>query len=102
VYDLAEGARIAKTLGDRKAVILANHGHLTVGTSVDEAVWWFVTMERSCQVQLMVEAAGGGRLIPDDVARHTWGQIGSHIAGWLSFQSLYDWIVATEPDVLDD
>jgi ribulose-5-phosphate 4-epimerase/fuculose-1-phosphate aldolase len=102
VYDTAEGARIAKTLGDRKAVILANHGVLTVGTSVDEAVWWFVTMERSCQVQLMVEAAGGGRLIPDDVARHTYGQIGSHIAGWLSFQSLYDWIVATEPDVLED
>ncbi len=101
VYDLAEGARIAKSLGQGKAVILANHGVVTVGTSVDEAVWWFVTMERTCQVQLMVEAAGGGRPIPDDVALLTRGQVGSHIAGWLSFQSLYDWIVATEPDVLD-
>jgi ribulose-5-phosphate 4-epimerase/fuculose-1-phosphate aldolase len=102
VYDLDEGARIAKCLGEKKAVILTNHGMVTVGTSVDEAVWWFVTLERSCQVQLAVEAAGGGRPIPDDVARLTRGQVGSHVAGWLSFQSLYDWIVATEPDVLDD
>jgi len=100
VVDLAEGARIAKVLGDSKAVILANHGNVTVGTSVDEAVWWFVTMERTCQVQLMVEGAGGGRPIPDDVARFTREQIGNPLVGWLSFQSLYEWIVATETDVL--
>src|SRR4029450_7079189 len=38
VLDLEEGKRIAEALGDTKAVILANHGLLTVGTtSVDEA-----------------------------------------------------------------
>src|SRR5438876_8836828 len=46
VYETAEGERIAKTLGDKKAVILRNHGLLTVGHTVDEAVWWFITMER--------------------------------------------------------
>ena len=59
VLDLEEGKRIAHALGDSKAVILRNHGLLTVGHSVDEAAWWFITMERSCQAQLL--AVGGGR-----------------------------------------
>src|ERR1043165_3765016 len=47
VLDVEEGKRIAHSLGDRKAVILRNHGLLTVGRSVDEAAWWFITMDRS-------------------------------------------------------
>ena len=39
-------------------MILRNHGLLTVGHSVEEAAWWFITMERSCQAQLLAEAAG--------------------------------------------
>ena len=63
VVDLEEGKRIAHALGDNKAAILRNHGLLTVGHSVDEAAWWFITMERSCQAQLMAEAAGTPVLI---------------------------------------
>src|SRR3954469_7620851 len=63
VLDLEEGKRIGHALGDHKAVILRNHGLLTVGHSVDEAVWWFITMERSCQAQLLAEAAGTPVLI---------------------------------------
>src|SRR5256886_6625652 len=58
VLDPDEGKRIAAALGDTKAVILRNHGLLTVGHSVDAAVWTFITMERSCQAQLLAEAAG--------------------------------------------
>src|SRR5437588_5244257 len=58
VLDLEEAKRIAHALADAKAVILRNHGLLTVGQTVDEAAFWFITMERSCQVQLMAEAAG--------------------------------------------
>ena len=61
VTDLEEGKRIAAALGDTKAVILRNHGLLTVGDTVDAAAWWFITMERSCQVQLLAKAAGRGR-----------------------------------------
>ena len=43
VIDLEEGKRIAHALGEAKAVILRNHGLLTVGHSVDEAVYWFTT-----------------------------------------------------------
>jgi ribulose-5-phosphate 4-epimerase/fuculose-1-phosphate aldolase len=101
VLDIEEGKRIAHALGEAKAVVLRNHGLLTVGHSVDEAAWWFVTMERSCQAQLIAEAAGRPQPIPDDTARLTAGQVGSHIAGWFSFQPLYDRIVREQPDLLD-
>jgi ribulose-5-phosphate 4-epimerase/fuculose-1-phosphate aldolase len=95
-----EGARIAETLGGRKAVILQNHGLLTVGKSVDEAAWWFITMERSCDAQLRAEAAGTPRCIPDEIARHTRNQIGTSPIGWLSFQPLWERISRAEPDLL--
>lgn len=101
VLDVEEGKRIAHALGDAKAVILRNHGLLTVGGSVDAAVWWFVAMDRSCHAQLLAEAAGTPVHIDPDQARLTRSQVGADIAGWLSFQPLYDRIVAAEPDLLD-
>ena len=101
VYDLEEGKRIAHALGDSKAVILRNHGLLTVGRSVDEAAWWFLTMERSCQAQLLAEAAGTPVLIDDETAAATMQQIGSNLAGWFSFQPIYERIVREQPDLLD-
>ncbi|MCP5129759.1 MAG: class II aldolase/adducin family protein [Pseudomonadales bacterium] len=101
VLDNSEGVRIAAALGDSKAAILQNHGLLTVGQSVDEAAWWFVTMERSCQAQLLAEAAGKPVIIADKHALQTRETVGSHLAGWFSFQPLYDVIVAEQPDLLD-
>jgi ribulose-5-phosphate 4-epimerase/fuculose-1-phosphate aldolase len=102
VFDLEEGKRIAHALGSRKAAILANHGLLTVGHTVDEAAWWFVTMERTCQAQLLAEAAGTPVPIRPDVAEKTAGQTGGHRTGWMQFQPLYDHIVDEEPDLLDE
>ena len=103
VLDLEEGKRLAHALGDNKAVILSNHGLLTVGqTSVDEAAWWFITMERTCQAQLLAEAAGTPVLIDLDQAKKTAGQVGPSMAGWRAFQPLYEWIVSVQPDLLDE
>jgi ribulose-5-phosphate 4-epimerase/fuculose-1-phosphate aldolase len=101
VIDTEEGKRISAALGDYKAVILRNHGLLTVGETVDEAVWWFITMERSCQAQLLAEAAGTPVLIDKEVAELTRSQVGAHFSGWLSFQPLYQRIVREQPDLLD-
>ena len=101
VVSMTEGERLADALGDKKAIMLKNHGHLTVGESVDEALWWYVTLERSCQVQLMAEAAGTPSPIPDEMAKHTAGQVGSTLAGWFSAQPLFDVILAEQPDLLD-
>jgi ribulose-5-phosphate 4-epimerase/fuculose-1-phosphate aldolase len=102
VLDLEEGKRIAHALGDKKAAILANHGLLTVGQTVDEAAWWFITMERTCQAQLLAESAGTPVPIPKDQAEKTARQVGQRGAGWFSFQPLYDWIVALQPDLLEE
>ncbi len=101
VLDTDEGKRIAVALAEHKAVILRNHGLLTVGRSVDEAVFWFISMDRSCHAQLLAEAAGTPVHIPADMAALTASQVGSHRAGWFGFQPLYDMIVAEEPDLLE-
>lgn len=102
VLDPEEGKRIAHALGERKAAILSNHGLLTVGRTVDEAAWWFITMERSCQAQLLAEAAGTPVKIDPEVAAKTRAQTGGHRTGWRQFQPLYDWIVTVQPDLLDE
>jgi ribulose-5-phosphate 4-epimerase/fuculose-1-phosphate aldolase len=103
VLDTEEGKRIAAALGEHKAVILSNHGLLTVGqTSVDEAAWWFITMERSCQAQLLAESAGTPVLIDPEHAETTAAQVGDKGAGWRAFQPLYDWIVEKQPELLDE
>ena len=101
VVDVEEGKRIAAALGEHKAVILRNHGLLTVGHSVDEAAFWFITMERTCQAQLLAEAAGTPVKIDPENAALTATQVGGHYAGWLSFQPLYEKIVREQPDLLD-
>ncbi len=104
--ELDEGVRIAQALGDRKAAILANHGLITVGRTVDEAVWWFITMERSCQVQILASSAAAQlgtapKAIGEASARQSFGIVGTPFAGWFQFQPLYARIVKEQPDLLD-
>lgn len=101
VLDAEEGRRIGAALGQNKACILQNHGLLTVGSCVDSAVWWFITMERTCQAQLMAEAAGTPKLIRPEIAQLTYDTIGTEQSGWFSFQPLHSVIVAEQPDMYD-
>jgi ribulose-5-phosphate 4-epimerase/fuculose-1-phosphate aldolase len=100
VFDPAEGRRIAETLGDGKAVILANHGHLTVGQTIDAAIWWFVTMERSFQSELAARAAGDPVALDDETARTTAGVVGREDVGWFAFQSIWERIIDEQPDLV--
>ena len=101
VYETSEGDRIAQSLGARKAVILRNHGLLTVGRTVDEAVWWFITMDRSCHAQLLAEAAGEPVPIAHEHALVARSQIGNPMAGWFQFQPLWQKIAREEPDLFE-
>ena len=101
VYETSEGERIAKALGGHKAIILRNHGLLTVGHTVDEAAWWFITMDRSCHAQLLAEAVGTPVKIDPVQAEATKQQIGTHTVGWFQFQPLWDLITREEPDLLE-
>jgi ribulose-5-phosphate 4-epimerase/fuculose-1-phosphate aldolase len=101
VNDVEEGRRIGLALGAHKAVILQNHGLLTVGQSVAEAAWYFLTMERSCQAQLLAMAAGTPKLIDDETARTVRGQISGALPGWFQFRPLWDQIIQDEPGLFD-
>lgn len=99
--DVSEGDQIAQTLGQRKAVICRNHAHFTVGRSVDEAVFWFLRMDRAFEQFLLASAAGKPIEIDSDTAELAARQIGSHRAGWFAIQPLMDKVLAEQPDVCE-
>ncbi|WP_029606331.1 class II aldolase/adducin family protein [Kozakia baliensis] len=101
VLNESEGDRLADTLGNRKALILQNHGLLTAGPTVEAVAWWFIAMDNAARTQLLAQAAGETRPIAPDVARLTASQVGTAQGGYYSFQPLWDWITAAEPDLLD-
>jgi ribulose-5-phosphate 4-epimerase/fuculose-1-phosphate aldolase len=101
VFEKEAGHKLAAGLGPHKAAIHQNHGHFTVGQSVDEAAWWFIAMERAAQVQLLAEAAGTPKLIDPDGARYTRDLTGHALAGWVSYQPIHSDICESDPDLFD-
>jgi len=100
VNELEEGKRIAESLGDHKAAILQNHGLITVGHSIDEAAWWFVTMERSCQAQLLAMQTGKKLIeIGHETAMKTRAELGFPLAGYFQFQPMWQ-DIASQVDIL--
>lgn len=64
-----EAVRVGALLGERNiAVVLRNHGLLTVGTSVGSAAYRFMIFDRCARVQLLAEAAGTPVPIAHEVA----------------------------------
>jgi L-ribulose-5-phosphate 4-epimerase len=59
------GAAVARCMGQNTAVLLRNHGIVTAGRSIEEAVWIALKLERACRVQLMAEWAGGPKLVAE-------------------------------------
>jgi len=79
------GRRIANALGRNRAVILCNHGLLTVGASVAEAVGSFVTLERVVESHMKAREA---KPISAAAARHAKADLIRFGAGSIPFRSL--------------
>jgi L-ribulose-5-phosphate 4-epimerase len=60
------GRDVADALGDRNAVLLVNHGIVTVGPDVPTAVVTAVLLDRACRTQLTAMSAGGWATWSDD------------------------------------
>ena len=101
VFEVEAGKELAAAFPTGKAAIHQNHGLFTVGETVDEAVFWFVTMERSCQAQLLAMAAGEPKQISHEYAAYTREQTGFPLAGWFSFQPLWQEICHTDSELFD-
>lgn len=99
-----EGANIAAALGPRnKCCILQNHGLLTLGHTVDEAVYLFSALENQCKVQLLIEAACANgvpkHLIEDEDAKFTANTIQYHENVYFNLYPEYTLILEQEPHV---
>ncbi|MFJ3468923.1 class II aldolase/adducin family protein [Pseudomonas sp. NPDC090201] len=69
--DLSEQQRLVADLGDKSAMILRNHGLLTVGRNVSEAFLRMYYLEKACEIQLAAQASGQLVLPPHEVCAHT-------------------------------
>ena len=63
-----EGRIISGALGDAKTILLANHGLLATGGSVEEATYLAVFFERAARMQLRAMAAGGFKEVKPELA----------------------------------
>lgn len=76
--DLAERDRLVAHLGDKPAMILRNHGLLTVGATVAEAFYYMYYLEQSCRIQVAAMSTGGTlSLPPPEVCEYTAAQFGT-------------------------
>jgi L-fuculose-phosphate aldolase len=64
-----EGVIISEALGDKRAIILAHHGYLTAGKTVQEATYLSVYLERAARMQVRARMFGPLTAVDDDLAR---------------------------------
>jgi L-fuculose-phosphate aldolase len=64
-----EGELINRSIGDKRAILLAHHGLLTACATVEEATVMAVFMERAARLQLMARAIGPIRPIRPELAK---------------------------------
>ena len=97
------GLAVADWFKGVKAAIHQNHGLLTASRhSIEAAAVWFIALERCCRQQLLVDATGQTPLlIPPDRSRYSREHVGSEYIGWLHFQTIYDHLAKTQPDMFD-
>jgi ribulose-5-phosphate 4-epimerase/fuculose-1-phosphate aldolase len=80
--DFDERARIKRDLGQNRAMIMHNHGLLTVGKTAREAFVLMHHLIEAAEIQLKLEATGAPLIeIPEDVCEKTARQFESHDAG---------------------
>lgn len=99
-FELDEGQAIANSLGNKKAAILMNHGLLTTGSSVDECVWWYISMEKCCKVELLTAPHNPHPIKNENAIVQANSIVGSKFAGWFQFQGLYRQMCKEQPDCL--
>jgi len=87
---LDERARLVQSLGNREALILRNHGLLTVGDSIPECFNNHYRLERACQLQVMTLSCNTEiQLPPDEVVQSTYA--GFEKSNALRRRGLLEW-----------
>ncbi|ODN80028.1 hypothetical protein L202_03890 [Cryptococcus amylolentus CBS 6039] len=95
VLNSKESREIVKAMGEKKAVILQNHGLLAAGGCIESAVAWFMLLENECRCVLAAEAAAamtGQKPISlsPEVAEFTWRETGTEAGGRFEGMPFFD------------
>ena len=107
--DLGERERLVKSMGSHFALILRNHGLLTVGRTLAEAFIRMFRLERSCQIQIAAQAGGAALTIPSEKTCEESSRLGdqfltvngANALGQLEFDSLVRLMDARDPSFRD-
>lgn len=87
-----EKPRLVRDLGDKKFLMLRNHGLLTVGTSVADAFVSMYLFETTCMIQVRAQGGGDGLIELDsavvDGAQAQWKQVTHGAGGGLAWPAL--------------
>ncbi len=105
---LDERERLLNSLGENKAMILKNHGLLTVGKTVPAAFLRLYRLERACQIQVDAASAGTLEKLGDNVATKSGDEIDGYADtfdndgfGELEFSALMRKLDKTDPSYRD-
>ena len=91
--DIDERERLVTDLGNQNAMMLRNHGLLTVGATVAEAFVRMHNLERACQVQVQAMSTGQPlRVPPPEVCERSARQLASGKSGSREWPSLLRWL----------
>ena len=97
----SEGERMAETLGNRRVLLLRNHGALIAAPSVARAYLDVYQLERACMYQLLAVAGGGEMaLIPEEIAAQM-GAMSRQSTSHGHWGGMKRWMDAVEPDYRD-
>ena len=101
LIEVDECDQLVSDLGDKKAMIMLNHGLLTAGRSVGEAFILMYFLDRACQIQLDAMATGEKLVTPSpelcEEAARRWMDIDGHAFGEVEWQALKRQLDQEEP-----
>jgi ribulose-5-phosphate 4-epimerase/fuculose-1-phosphate aldolase len=94
-YDVSEGERLARALGDKSVLMMGNHGVLVVGTTIPLAFERLYFLERAAQAQVLALSTGRPlQMIPEATIKKTiaqfaaGGEVGGRERSELHFDAL--------------
>jgi len=104
--DVDECDRLARDLGDRRQMILRNHGLFSCGPTIADAFLDLYNLQRACEVQIAAQAGGGplqtpsAAAIENCAAQHARVQAKGQEAQML-YQAMMRWMTDKDPSFLD-
>jgi ribulose-5-phosphate 4-epimerase/fuculose-1-phosphate aldolase len=70
------GMRLAEDLGKKFVMLLRNHGMITSGRTIAEAMFYFHHLEQACKAQIMMLSSGQEIIIPsEELCRKTVSEL---------------------------